>query len=287
MIGVNQVNAPPNGIILRQSQNISILSDNAVSWESASPTPMLEANGLTATKLGQIVQGFNKLAMETLRENFGECDRLIPAIPCLLLVTAMILIGTGAASMGDSDGMPTGFIFGFICFAAGGFGMVASFTYTVTKWGKAAETAVQKITEYANTTLNEEWKGNHVRWEVVTQQVLVNGSSRVQTRTVYHITAAPTNQPAPQQMVMQQMPMQGGVQVVQMPMQQMQGVQGQQVVQYVAAPAAGQIPQGVQVQYVTVPVGGQPAGTVQPVSQAPPQYEAGGTETNGTQIVYN
>jgi len=240
----------------------------APQWSYASPTPDMEAKGLTPSRLREILQQINNDANETMAQNFNRHLPKVRFIFFLVTILGFILI----PATGGSNGM---YAVGIALFVIGGVGNVGSWWFVHTRHIQAVQACVDQLREYVDGELNEQWQKAHgIRWSLGSTQVLEPESQmnqRITTRTLYHIqitSVAPA--------MTQQVPMQH---VVQMPMMQgMQGVpvnvQGQQMM---LVPAGTQIPtQQVPVQYVVAESQEAPP---QYQQTAPPQHESGGTVT--------
>jgi len=274
-----------NAISLNMEQQVGSCGQATVAphWSYASPTPDMEAKGLTPSKLREILQQINNDSDNTMAQNFNPNLPKVRFIPFVLILIGMIICTT---SMGSTGGSGT-FLVGMALFGIGGFGTVGSFWFVNSRHMQAVQMCVDQLRQYVEGELNEQWQKAHgIRWSIGTTQILqTDGTSRnrgIAARTLHHIQITSVAPAMAQQVPMQHM--------VQMPlMQGMQGVpvnvQGQQMM---LVPAGTQIPmQQAPVQYV---VAGSQGAPPQYQQEAPPQYEAGGTVTTdaeGVHAVYN
>jgi len=276
--------AASNAISLNMEQKVGScgVATVAPQWSYSSPTPDMEAKGLTPSKLREILQQINNDSNKTMAQNFNPNLPKVRFIPFVLILIGMIICTT---SMGSTGGSGT-FLVGMALFGIGGFGTVGSFWFVNSRHMQAVQMCVDQLRQYVEGELNEQWQKAHgIRWSIGTTQILqTDGTSRnrgIAARTLHHIQITSVAPAMAQQVPMQHM--------VQMPlMQGMQGVpvnvQGQQMM---LVPAGTQIPmQQAPVQYVVAGSQGAPP----QYQESPPQYEAGGTVTTdaeGVHAVYN
>ena len=69
---LNTAQAPIDGILITQIHEHKCCEESQVRWEYVSPTPMLENNGLTPTKLQDILQGINADIKRTIEDNYNR-----------------------------------------------------------------------------------------------------------------------------------------------------------------------------------------------------------------------
>jgi len=234
----------------------------APQWVYAAPTPDMEAKGLKASKLREILQKINDDADKTMARDY--CCNGWPSrfrnVPWILP-----LIGFALYSMGS-----TAELIGVALLMIGPCIGVCVVWWVLSRWRHEWQICVDEMKQYVQETLNEEWQNsNGIRWTVETCQILQtrgNGRRQSRTLTLYHIQITDLTPPA------QQVPMQ---QMVQIPV----NAQGQQIVmvngqQMVVVPLGTQIPmmQQTQVQHVVAE-----------------SQDAGGavTATEGGNAVYN
>ena len=125
-------------IIIRQCQlKQNLCSAKAPQWDYIPPTPALEAKGLTAHKLGEIIENINNEARSHVNEEDNSLYMMLAILPII--------------------GCP------FACYAVN----------ENIKHVNAVRIAIAAMKEYVEITLNEHWqKDCGIRWTVATEQTL-------------------------------------------------------------------------------------------------------------------
>lgn len=163
-------------IVIRQRQITGIsCSRPAPQWDYISPTPALEAKGLTTGKLREIIGNINDQSERDVNDNFNPLYSKLVFLPIIGVFLGFIICASSMGSMGNSDsfGPPTGFFVGMALFGLSGFGQVITCCLVGKAHLNAVQIAIDTMREYVEITLNEQWqKECGVRWTVTTQQTL-------------------------------------------------------------------------------------------------------------------
>lgn len=178
------------------------------------PTPALEAKGLTAHTLGQIIGNINEQAERDVNENYNPLYSTLVFLPIIGVFIGFSLCIASMGSSVNSDphsfshGPPRGFhLFGvgMVIFGLSMFGQVITCCLVGRKHTIAIQIAIDAMKEYVEITLNEQWqKECGIRWTVATEQTLsvsshrdsdsVHETQRINVKTWYNIEVRPLNQ---------------------------------------------------------------------------------------------
>uniref|UniRef100_A0A7S0TDY9 Uncharacterized protein n=1 Tax=Elphidium margaritaceum TaxID=933848 RepID=A0A7S0TDY9_9EUKA len=175
-------------------------------WRYETPTPMLEAKGLTPSALKQIIATINKRAEDRAHEKCNPRWRYYAWIPCIGVIIALILLVVAFASSDElkrslgpiAAVILIAFLTAFVC------------TFCCVSFGRrrAKRGALQRVKAIVEVTLNAQWmKTRGVRWTFVSEQKVsthgVGRNQEVQVRNYYHIGIRALQMPMGPQYVQQ------------------------------------------------------------------------------------
>lgn len=162
-------------VMIRQRQMRKVsCSGQAPQWDYISPSPALEAKGLTAGELDEIIGNINEQAHRDVNDNYNPLYSKLMFLPVFGLLLGFMLSVTCSEIWANSDtfGLHSGFIAGMVVFGISLCGQVGACLVVGRKHSNAVLIAIDTMTEYVEITLNEQWQKQGVRWTVMTQQTV-------------------------------------------------------------------------------------------------------------------
>ena len=161
------------------------------------PTHALEANGLTATVLQEIVDHINQKARKTTDEHYSPIYTVLMVLPCVCIFIGFALLmldpfpfgpGSHPLAFGMSIALP------IILSASCAMVLMGTCVAAALKSHKAAQIAVDEMRRTVEITLNEQWWQHNVQWTVVAEQTLEFDGQYSRIVTWYNVQVEPTNE---------------------------------------------------------------------------------------------